>query len=209
MSETTGKSPIEVRPPPSPQELAGCRSTLEPLYDPKFSTLGHGAPIEVVDDILDNGVVVYGRTPPSLFESTLPIFDMSKPYDKQEERLFQQVLRWPHRDRRAVVMIMVPNPEEGERGGLRYFDSVFEPAETTPDGRIKYIIDPRYIKGYFNSDTGKFKENPKFGPTPLHVAEHSQDRLAHTDDPEDDDEAGSPSPVVVAPPATTDAPDVW
>ena len=60
---------------------------------------------------------------------------------------------------------MMPNPQEGEQGGSRYFNSVFQELPEPDTGyNDRYLIPPNYIRGYVDVETQKFIPNPKFQP---------------------------------------------
>ncbi len=136
---------------------------LREVYSPDFSTLGHGTIPEVAEEIMLTGL---RYKDPDLSLTAVPLYDAKIPYDEQSGEVVQKITHWPHKDRKGVVILMIPNPAEDQQGGNAYFNSVFE--ERPIEGRSdRYIIDPKYIKGYVDVEAGKFVPNPNFNPTPI------------------------------------------
>src|SRR5689334_3718634 len=130
------------------------RTGMQEAFDPTFSTLGHGTRREVAKASLAEGLQT---KQPDLLSTTVPLFDASKSFDEQAEGVVDHVTHWPHLDSRAVVVVMIPNPAQGEPGGRTYFNSVFEelPEEDRSEN-AQYRIPPEYIRGYVDADSGVF-----------------------------------------------------
>jgi len=143
-------------------KLSDLRSELKEVFNPSFSTLGHGTRVEAAQEILQQGL---RAKQPDLYSTTVPLFDGSKPYEEQVTQVVEQISHWPHLDAKAVVVVMIPNPQEGEQGGSRYFNSVFQELPEPDTGHnTRYLIPPSYIRGYVDVETQKFIPNPKFRP---------------------------------------------
>lgn len=130
---------------------ADLRSELKEVFNPSFSTLGHGTRLEKAQEILHQGL---RAKHPELASTTIPLFDSSKPYEDQVPQVVEQILHWPHLDEKAVVVVMIPNPQEGEQGGSKYFNSVFQELLEPDTGYNEhYFIPPSYIRGYVDVET--------------------------------------------------------
>ena len=130
---------------------------LEKIHLPGFSASGHGTSEHVVNKILEEGLEARSQELSSTARS------LSDPSLLEEP--------WPHRNYRRIVIIQIPNPREGQQGGLTFFNNVFEelPAERQTKIGVQgadrsYVIPPKFIQGYINLDTLEFIENPKFSP---------------------------------------------
>lgn len=122
----------------------------------KYSILGHGTDVEVAKKILAEGLQ-YLR--PYLQETTIGLFDSQLSIAEQKDQVFQNILNWPHRGHKSIVIIAIPNVPKGETGGDNYFNSVFE----TVDG-FYHVVSPEFIKGYIDVNTLQFVANPKYDP---------------------------------------------
>jgi len=150
------------------EKIVKLREILAEIFDPNFSTLGHGTSPEIAQKILADGLQTRDR----LLDSTaVPLLDSKKTYQDQPDEYFKKLLNWGHRDYKAIVVVMIPNPKEETAGGRRYFDSVFE--ELPPNKQISvgisgadrcYSIPPRFIKGYVDINNLEFVRNDKFNP---------------------------------------------
>ena len=141
---------------------SGLSSELREIFNPAFSTLGHGTRVDAAKEILQQGLKA---KVPDLDTTAIPLFDSSKPYEDQIPQTIEQISHWPHLDAKAVVVVMIPNPQEGEQGGRRYFNSVFQELPEPDTGyNARYLIPPGYIRGYVDVETNKFIPNPKFKP---------------------------------------------
>ena len=140
----------------------------------KYSVLGHGTTnSETAKNIVKTGL---RYSDPNLDRQAIPLFDSSSPIPSQTENL-NTILNWGHKNSRAVVLIAIPNAEEGQRGGSFHFNSVWQQIpddkltdfydRPSPKHTAKYIIKPEYIAGYVDADTATFHPNPNFNPTPL------------------------------------------
>lgn len=140
----------------------------------KYSVLGHGTTnSETAKNIVKTGL---RYSDPNLDRQAIPLFDSSSPIPSQTESL-NTILNWGHKNSRAVVLIAIPNPEEGQRGGSRHFNSVWDEipknkltdfyGKPSPKNTFKYIIKPEYIAGYVDANTATFHPNPNFNPGKL------------------------------------------
>ena len=139
------------------QEKIGLlRERLGIIYDPNYSTLGHGTNEEAAKKILMNGL----STKPgmTLNETAIPIFYSEKPYTEQPDEVFSNILHWQHKDYKYIVIVMIPNPKDGQTGGLRHFNSVLE-SQIHPEWRERDVISPKFIKGYIDANSLQFVEN--------------------------------------------------
>lgn len=150
----------------NPQKLTiptDLKTELAEIHDPKFSTLGHGTRSpDVAERILKEGLTTQA---PDLLSTSVPLIDNSKTWEEQADGVINQIKNWPHLKAGAVIIVMIPNPDEGEVGGKRYFDSVFQELPDEDKSLYAHYYIPRsYIKGYVDVDKGKFIKNPNFNP---------------------------------------------
>jgi len=138
------------------------KSELKPIFDPLFSTLGHGTRTDAAKQAMEDGLKA--KTP-DLFSTTIPLFDATKTYEEQVDQVINTLTHWPHLDSKAIVVVMIPNPEEGEQGGSTYFNSVFEelPGGNT-EHEERFVVPGKYIKGYVDIEKKEFIPNPNFDP---------------------------------------------
>ncbi|OGH46292.1 MAG: hypothetical protein A3H50_00185 [Candidatus Levybacteria bacterium RIFCSPLOWO2_02_FULL_37_10] len=100
----------------------------------------------------------------------------------------------------------MPNPQEGEQGGSRYFNSVFQELPEPDTGyNDRYLIPPNYIRGYVDVETQKFIPNPKFQPEKPTLTD---DKITPRITPK---AVGSSSPVDIPTVTNSDdkSPEVW
>lgn len=138
------------------------REALSATYDPKYSAVGHGSWVETAKESLKTGMQAKVN---HLGTTAIPLFDYSKTYEEQIDDVIQTLTHWPHYNLPAVVIIMIPNPEEGEPGGQRYFDSYFEELPGVDTGyNNRFVIPAQYVIGYVDVEQKVFIENPDFKP---------------------------------------------
>lgn len=145
------------------QEKIGLlRERLGVIYDPNYSTLGHGTNEEAAKKILADGLSTkLGMT---LNETAIPIFYSDKPYAEQPDEVFSNILHWQHKDYKYIVVVMIPNPKDGQNGGLRHFNSVLED-QTHSEWGERSVISPKFIKGYIDANNLQFIENGLYDKT--------------------------------------------
>lgn len=155
------QKPPELTPP------TNLKTELVEIYDQKFSTLGHGTRPDTAKKILMQGL----RTnAPNLLSTCIPLLDNSRSWEEQADGVVNQIQNWPHLKAKAVVIIMIPNPDEGTIGGNTYFNSVFQGLpEADQSLYARYYIPASYIKGYVDVKRGVFIRNPNFNPEKPHV----------------------------------------
>lgn len=150
------------------EKIAKLKEALNPIFEKGFSTVGHGTSIEVANRILEDGLYARGN---QLDLTTIPLFSQTegKTYADQIDGAIDTMLHWPHRGYEAIVIVMIPNPQEDEVGGGRYFNSVFDELPEEKAIRIgvqgadrQYVIPSRFIRGYVNTVTGEFIENKTY-----------------------------------------------
>ncbi|OGH13578.1 MAG: hypothetical protein A3H50_00180 [Candidatus Levybacteria bacterium RIFCSPLOWO2_02_FULL_37_10] len=64
------------------------KSELREIFNPSFSTLGHGTRVEAAQEILQQGL---RAKQPDLYSTTVPLFDGSKPYEEQITQVVEQL----------------------------------------------------------------------------------------------------------------------
>ncbi|MBI4157767.1 GNAT family N-acetyltransferase [Candidatus Woesebacteria bacterium] len=139
----------------------GLKLEIKEVFDPLFSFLGHGTRIEKAEEISRDGL---RAKQPDLGTTAIPIFDFSKTYDEQADGVVRQLLNWPHLMSKAVIIIAIPNPTQEEKGGFRYYNSIFKEVEKDTGYNSPYLIPPGYIRGYVDVDRQIFVPNPNFNP---------------------------------------------
>lgn len=138
------------------------REVLRVTFDPKYSTLGHGTWVETAKASLKTGVQAKMN---HLGTTAIPLFDMTISYGEQIDGVIQTLSEWPHHHLPAVSIIMLPNPDENEAGGHRYFDSYFEELSgKDTEHNNRYVIPAAYVRGYLDVNQKVFVENPDFNP---------------------------------------------
>jgi hypothetical protein len=178
----------DIAPKPIPM-----KEGLEKVYDPRFSTLGHGTSLEKAQEILRDGLFA---AQPSLLSTAVPLFDQSAPLEEQVDSVIGRINNWVHYDKKnAVMVLMLPNPGTDQPGGSEYFNSVF--GNKAKDDLLKYRIPPKYIKGFFDVDSGTFVENPMFTTSPIEA------KAPQT--PDMNSQAQVPIPTAASP----EGADVW
>ncbi|MEK7188112.1 MAG: hypothetical protein AAB691_04690 [Patescibacteria group bacterium] len=151
----------------SEADLEALRQELVPIFDPRFSTAGHGTNLEAAEQAIQEGL--YARQAPSLETTALGLEDNDKDLKK--------ILAWPHGKPQAIVIIMLPRDMERTYGGVGPEEHLWESSnnELNP-----YRLPKKYIKGYINIEERKlvlnpaFEENPTMPPPILHNADISK-----------------------------------
>jgi hypothetical protein len=138
-------------------------SELAAIYNPQFSTLGHGTNPQLSEKILRKGLT---SEQPDLFSTTYPLFDTEVPYEEQSDKLLNLLTHWPHHDAKAIAIVMIPNPDkDASIKGRAYFNSVFEELPDNERGlHANYVIPFPFIRGVVDVERLKFIENPNFHP---------------------------------------------
>jgi hypothetical protein len=117
---------------------------LKKIYNPEFSTLGHGA-IKFNDSILKKGL---STAQPDLLSTALPLFDNKKPFEEQADELLNLLTHWPHLDAKNIVIVMIPNPDEDSPvKGRGYFNAVLEELPDNEKGHTPIIFCLQGISG--------------------------------------------------------------
>ena len=154
MSEEAAESEIKIS--------NNLKTELKVIFNPLFSTFGHGTRPEAAKEAMNEGLKA---REPDLFSTTIPLFNHDKTYEEQANKVINQLEHWPHFNLKAIVIIMVPNPEKEELGGSNYFNSVFEKLPEEDTGyNTQFVIPKEYIKGYFDVGKKQFISNPNFKP---------------------------------------------
>ena len=189
------------------EELTHLKDKLTAIYDPNFSTLGHGTQLTLAPHILEEGLQLRS---PDLGTTTVPIIEPAQPYKKQSPKLLETVLSWPHLNLKSVVVVMIPNvPDDQPVGGSMYFNSVIEELQE-PEGEyggytMKYYVPREYVRGYIDAEKRDFIPNPHFAPkVPKIKLPPKGISMFHSAHKESDSDAN----IVVTPPAIND-PDIW
>jgi hypothetical protein len=139
-------------------ELEELKIKFEGLFIPGFTVLGHGTTqIESAEKTFETGL-----------ESKIDdIHTTMIPLNKTEEG-FDQILNWPHGESKYIVVVCLPNANDAEMGGSRYFNSYFKELSSESTGyNNRYTISPKYVRGYFDMLNLRFSENQNFDPEKL------------------------------------------
>lgn len=134
----------------SPEELEEFRRELQPIFDERFITLGHGTRLGVAEDIMNSGLLAKA---PEIATTTIGL-------ENTEEGL-NQILNWKHLNSKAIIVIMFPRDK-------RIHQSQVWEENKDADGPYdnKYILPSKFIKGYINVNSRKLILNDKFEENP-------------------------------------------
>lgn len=144
-------------------EPLSLEEALKNIFDPNFSTFGHGTRLEAAKQILMEGLKAKY---PGLDTTAISLFDGSRPFDEQVSRVVDTITHWPHLDAKALVVVMIPNKPEGLKVGVNeYFNSVFQRTGEVETGyNTPYVIPQHYIRGIIDVEGRRFIPNPTFKP---------------------------------------------
>jgi hypothetical protein len=175
-------------------ELDAFKKELEPIFDERFYTLGHGASIQVAESILEKGLLA--KTP-AVDTTAYPLENAEKGIDL--------ILNWPHHAAQAIIVLMFPKDVETSRGGISRDEHLWE--EHTADALNPYKLPPKYIKGYIDVHNKKFVANPAFEENPT----MPEPTMRSHRGPESRIESNQ-GPIEIPRPSETDSPeatDIW
>lgn len=183
--------------PPELKSPTDLKTELVEVYDQKFSTLGHGTRPAAAKKILEEGLRTQA---PALLSTCIPLLDNSKSWEEQADKVLNQIKDWPHLKAGAVIIIMISNPDAGEVGGDRYFNSVFQ---ELPDA--EYLIPTSYIKGYVDVRNGRFIRNPNFNPEKPQLKSENSIQGKNKSIPT----SNTPSNIPIVTPPGTEVENIW
>jgi hypothetical protein len=153
------------------------KNIFEKYFVQGYSYAGHGTSERCADSIMREGL--YARES-DLSSTTIQLCDCGSPAMGE---CIDMVLNWPHRNYKCIFVVAIPNPKPDEKGGLHYFNSVFEELEENKkidigiqDADKNYIIPRRFIIGYIDIENGRFVENLGYNPKAVVILKQSPGR---------------------------------
>jgi hypothetical protein len=184
----------------------------ELLFDDSHITLGHGTSPDSAAKILENGLV-----------ASQPRIDMAAMGLSNDQAGWDLIKNWPHREARAVVILMPPSTDLGRSTGpgISADQHIWEelPKAREGDGD-SYRFPSKLIRGFIDVGTDEFVVNPAYEaepllPPPVHHEPHIDDddplpgwRHA-TPDSSPESTGGVAEDMLPTKPDDEDAPGVW
>jgi hypothetical protein len=133
--------------------------------DPNLYIFGHGTPIiEHAQGTLRDGLRL---RKPDLWSTVLGMKStVEDPTAAQENATLLE--QWPHKNHRFVAMLGIQRLRGEDIPHRRYLQSVVQPRTDISEGDREfgepYVIEDRFVAGYFDMDAGTFTRNPSFDP---------------------------------------------
>jgi|GEM_PF-3808401 len=139
-------------PESSDQRLERFREELAPIFDERFVTLGHGTRLDVAEQILERGLEMKS---PMLQSTTIGLENSDEDMGK--------ILNWGHNNAKAVVVVMIP---KDARLSMERQEEIIDPNDDVNEYGNPWVLPPRFIKGYIDTERQQLILNPLFEENP-------------------------------------------
>lgn len=148
------ESSRQLSPAESERRLMKLQEELAPIFNESHSTLGHGtATSGIAEEILKNGM--YATKAPDLASTAIPL-------EKSQDGI-NSILKWPHEERKYIVVIMVPKNVQGDVN--KYIWDDLDANDPWSQGAVAKLP-PKFIRGYIDVNKTRFISNPNFEDNP-------------------------------------------
>lgn len=143
-----------------PEEIEAFKQELQPIFDERFITLGHGTRLEVAEAIMSEGL-----------QSKVPEIATTTVGLENTEEGLNEIFNWKHLNSKAIIVIMFPRDRR-----IHQSQVWGENKDADEQYGNKYILLSKFIKGYIDVDSRKLVLNDKFEENPeineLKIPEH-------------------------------------
>ena len=145
-------------------EAESADEALRRLVDSNIYIFGHGTlTLDAAEGSVADGLHTRHTDLFSTAEGLPTVAENPRAFEHNREMLWH----WPHHDAQYVVVLGVERLEEDDIPHRRYLQSIVQPRQgSDADNEYDkpYIVDRRFVAGYFDTARNIFVRNPDFDP---------------------------------------------